>query len=80
MDVQDYRDELARKSLDKLEHLSADFDNGKIGIVAYRTAVNVIWWITSGLIDKATLAVVELAPQQVEAEYQRRVRKLNEGN
>lgn len=79
MDTQDYRDELARKSLDKLEHLSADFDNGKIGIVAYRTAVNVIWWITSGLIDKATLTVVELAQQQVEEEYQRRVRKLNEG-
>ena len=80
MDVQDYRDELARKSLDKLEHLSADFENGKIGIVAYRVGVNVIWWITSGLIDKATLTVVELAQQQVEAEYQRRVRKLNEGN
>lgn len=80
MDTQDYRDELARKSLDKLEHLSADFENGKIGIVAYRTGVNVIWWITSGLIDKATLTVVELAQQQVEAEYQRRVRKLNEGN
>lgn len=80
MDVQDYRDELARKSLDKLEHLSADFENGKIGIVAYRTGVNAIWWITSGLIDRATLAVVELAQQQVEEEYQRRVRKLNEGN
>ena len=79
MDTQDYRDELARKSLDKLEHLSADFENGKIGIVAYRTGVNVIWWITSGLIDKATLTVVELAQQQVEEEYQRRVRKLNEG-
>lgn len=79
MDTQDYRDELARKSLDKLEHLSADFENGKIGIVAYRTAVNAIWWITSGLIDKATLAVVELAQQQVEDEYQRRVRILTEG-
>ena len=79
MDTQDYRDELARKSLDKLEHLSADFENGKIGIVAYRVGVNVIWWITSGLIDKATLAVVELAQSQVEEEYQRRVRKLNEG-
>ena len=79
MDTQDYRDELARKSLDKLEHLSADFENGKIGIVAYRTAVNAIWWITSGLIDKATLTVVELAQQQVEDEYQRRVRILTEG-
>ena len=79
MDVQDYRDELARKSLDKLEHLSADFENGKIGIVAYRIGVNAIWWITSGLIDKATLAVVELAQQQVEDEYQRRVRILTEG-
>ena len=79
MDTQDYRDELARKSLDKLEHLSADFENGKIGIVAYRTAVNAIWWITSGLVDKATLTVVELAQQQVEDEYQRRVRILTEG-
>lgn len=79
MDVREYRDELARKSLDKLEDLSAAFDAGKIGIVAYRTGVNAIWWITSGLIDKATLAVVELAQSQVEEEYQRRVRKLNEG-
>lgn len=79
MDVQDYRGELARKSLDKLEHLSGEFDAGKIGIAAYRTGVNVIWWITSGLIDKSTLAVVELAQREVEDEYQRRVRKLNGG-
>ena len=78
MDVKEYRDELARKSLDKLEDLSAAFDAGKIGIVAYRTGVSTIWWITAGLVDKATLAVIELAQSQVEEEYQRRVRKLNE--
>lgn len=78
MDLQDYRDELARKSLEKLEHLSGDFDAGRIGVLAYRTAVNTIWWITSGLIDKASLQVIELAQKMVEEDYQRRMKILNE--
>lgn len=66
MDVAYYRTELARKALDKLEALSADYDNKKIGLVTLRAGINAIWWICSGLVDKETMAVIELAHNEVE--------------
>ena len=76
MDLQEYRDELARKSLDKLSHVTSDFNNGKIGIAALRAAVNAIWWITSGLVAQDVMNVIDAASKEVEAEYQRRMSAL----
>lgn len=66
MDVTDYRNELARKSLEKIEHLCDQYNTRKITPLMFRTGVNAIWWIVCGLVDKETQAVIDAANAEIE--------------
>lgn len=62
--VEYYRTELAIKALEKTEHLVDAYHAGKISEQAFDQAIESIWWIVSGLIDRDIEELIGQAPKE----------------
>ncbi len=60
-DVSTLQEELTRKTLEALEKLASDRENGRITEAQYAYGLNILWTTTAGLVDKDLMLMMELA-------------------
>lgn len=60
-DVPTLQEELNRKTLEALEKLAFDRENGRITEAQYAYGLNILWTTTAGLIDKDLILMMEIA-------------------